>query len=239
LINAVSENSLQRIYFGSEENDTQFRIRYEGTNASSGILGEPNIVWELTYYYDNPGRFDIVFGEITPVAGMESINAISSGQGYLGQFNITSNTAYRIYPNEKLVNTINIKGDGFRTGVQNDVLYIDIEPFYPLVIEHEQLNNVTSIRCPNILNIDSTSILQFENINGNCDIKTKEYDENLDPSYYGNITINPGYFSTDIQRVTNLNNVQLLNIPQYNSNAIPTGPEYLVWVDENNFLRIL
>lgn len=238
LINA-SENSLQRVYFGLEEGDTQFRIRYEGTNEPTGIVGQPNVVWELTYYYNNPGRFDIVFGEITPVVDIESVNAISSGQGYLGQFDITSNTAYRIYPNEKLVNTINIKGDGFRTGIHNDVLYIDIEPFYPLVIEHEQLSNITSIRSPNILNIDSTSILRFSNTDGKCDIKTKEYDSELDPNYYGNIYINPGYFSTDIQRTTNLNNVQLLNIPQYNSNSIPTGPENLVWVDENNFLRVL
>lgn len=231
-INTVSQNSLQRIYYGLEEEGTQFRLRYEGTNSpDGGVVGSPNIVWELTYYYDTPGQFDIVYGEIAPVEGYPPLNAISSGQGYLGQYDGLANTGYRINPAEMLVTTVNIKGDGFDTGIKDDVLYVDIDPLYPLVLDDD--GATTSITCQTLFNIESTALLQFEGT-GNTDILTQPFDEILDPNYYGNIATNPG-----VEFLTKMNNVQLLNVPSYNSSAIPDGPEYLVWVDENNFLRVL
>ena len=233
-INAHAQFSMQRMYYGLEENDTQLRIRYEGTNEPEGIIGEPNIVWELTFYYNIPGQIDIVFGELTPPNnGVETLTAISTGQGFLGQLNGVSNTAYRIYPAQQLVSSINIKGDGFRTGIKDDILYIDVDPLHPLTNTYDGSNS--TIISPNLLNIESSSLLRIEG--GTVDVHTLEYSDDLNPNYYGDINISPGNGSDN--GLTFLADVLLENVPQYNSNSIPTGPEYLVWVDENNFLRVL
>ncbi|MBY0553602.1 hypothetical protein K2P97_03680 [bacterium] len=44
----ANDNSYQRVYFISGTN--YFRIRYEGTAATSGTPGSPNIVYEFTFY---------------------------------------------------------------------------------------------------------------------------------------------------------------------------------------------
>ena len=229
-INVDPGNSLQRIYYGLEDGDTQFRLRYEGTNAPDGVVGSPNIVWELTYYYNTPGQFDIVYGEITPVDGTPTpaLNADSSGQGYLGQFDGLSNTAFRINPAERLVGTVDIFGDGFQSGIQNGILYVDIEPFFPLVVNNDDPTTVI-VNCPTLFTIDSYNSLVFEGT-GDNEIRTTPFNADLDSNYYGNISVNMPAI---------LNNVNLLNVPTYNSSAIPDGPEFLVWVDENNFLRVL
>ena len=237
-INAHKDNSTQRIYYGYEENHTKLRFRIEGTNAPTGVIGEPNIIWELTYYFNTPGQIDIVFGEITPpIDGSETLTAMSTGQGFLGQLNAISNTAYRIKPAQKLVSSINIKGDGFRTGVKDDILYVDVEPLYPLTLTTDYYNSVTTIASPTQLDIESSSWLRLSAYGG-LDIHTQQYSDTLDPNYYGNVSITPGA-NESVPGLTFLNNVWLQNVPQYNSNSIPTGPEYLVWYDENNFLRVL
>lgn len=235
-INTHAQNSLQRMYIGYEDNNTKLRIRYEGTNASTGILGEPNIVWELTQYVDTQGQFDIVFGEVTPpISGEETLTAVSTGQGYMGQMNAVSNTAYRIYPEQLLVDNINIRGDGFRTGIKDDTTYVDIEPFYPLVVNDDNVD--TTIVSTNLLNIESSAWLIIYG-QGDINIRTPEFTGALDSDYYGNIYVNPGS-NQSTEGLTFLVNLLVENIPQYNSNSIPTGPEYLVWVDENNYLRVL
>ena len=60
----AQDNSAQRIYYGvtgSAPNRT-YRVRWEGTNATSGTLGSPNMVWEATFYENAPAQIDIQIG---------------------------------------------------------------------------------------------------------------------------------------------------------------------------------
>lgn len=60
----ASDNSYQRIYVG-EFNVTPNRsyiVRYEGSAATTGTAGEPNIVWEITFYESTPTIYDINIG---------------------------------------------------------------------------------------------------------------------------------------------------------------------------------
>jgi hypothetical protein len=61
---SAADNSAQRIYYstvGSSPNRT-YRVRWEGTNATSGTLGSPNMVWEATFYENTPNKIDIQIG---------------------------------------------------------------------------------------------------------------------------------------------------------------------------------
>jgi hypothetical protein len=61
---SAADNSAQRIYYGtvgSAPNRT-YRVRWEGTNATSGTLGSPNMVWEATFYENAPTQIDIQIG---------------------------------------------------------------------------------------------------------------------------------------------------------------------------------
>jgi hypothetical protein len=61
---SAADNSAQRIYYGtvgSAPNRT-YLVRWEGTNATSGTLGSPNMVWEATFYENAPTRVDIQIG---------------------------------------------------------------------------------------------------------------------------------------------------------------------------------
>ena len=56
--------SCQRIYYGSNGSapNRTFRIRWEGTNATSGVVGSPNMVFELTFT-ENSKTFDVQVGQ--------------------------------------------------------------------------------------------------------------------------------------------------------------------------------
>jgi hypothetical protein len=61
---SAADNSAQRIYYGvagSAPNRT-YRVRWEGTNATSGTLGNPNMVWEATFYENAATQIDIQIG---------------------------------------------------------------------------------------------------------------------------------------------------------------------------------
>ena len=61
---SAADNSAQRIYYGtvgSAPNRT-YLVRWEGTNATTGTLGSPNMVWEATFYENAPTRVDIQIG---------------------------------------------------------------------------------------------------------------------------------------------------------------------------------
>lgn len=61
---SAADNSAQRIYYGSvgSSPNRTYRVRWEGTNATSGTLGSPNMVWEATFYENAPTRVDIQIG---------------------------------------------------------------------------------------------------------------------------------------------------------------------------------
>jgi hypothetical protein len=61
---SAADNSAQRIYYGtvgSSPNRT-YRVRWEGTNAASGTLGSPNMIWEATFYENASSQIDIEIG---------------------------------------------------------------------------------------------------------------------------------------------------------------------------------
>jgi len=62
-INA-DDNSCQRCWGGFEGTapNRRIRFRYEGTNDISGVVGSPNMVWELTLYENARNQFDIQIG---------------------------------------------------------------------------------------------------------------------------------------------------------------------------------
>jgi hypothetical protein len=61
---SCADNSCQRIYYGAEgvAPNRTFRIRYEGTASTSGILGSPNMVYEAVFYEATPTQVDIHTG---------------------------------------------------------------------------------------------------------------------------------------------------------------------------------
>ena len=91
----AGEASCQRVFhgsFGTAPNRT-YRVRFEGTNATTGTIGSPNMVWEFIVYESNPNIFDIQIGAWTPPA--TNFNGISDGTTYFGTFTPTANTGWR------------------------------------------------------------------------------------------------------------------------------------------------
>ena len=56
-----ADNSCQRLYYGTEGSSPNrtYRIRYEGNNSTTGILGSPGIVYEVVFYENLPSQIDI------------------------------------------------------------------------------------------------------------------------------------------------------------------------------------
>lgn len=61
----AADNSWQRLYHGAENSGNTYRIRFEGTNATSGTPGTPNIVWEMTFDKTDPGKILVDIGANT------------------------------------------------------------------------------------------------------------------------------------------------------------------------------
>jgi hypothetical protein len=61
---SANDNSCQRIYYGEEGTSPNrtFRVRWEGTNSVSGILGSPNMVYEAVFYESTNNQIDIHTG---------------------------------------------------------------------------------------------------------------------------------------------------------------------------------
>lgn len=114
-VNIVTINfsSCQRIYYGLEgisPNQT-YRIRYEGTSASSGTLGSPNIVWEVVFYQNNINQIDIQFGvnanAITTNVGLP----INFSYGICSDQNLVQSLTGVLNAGSRLVSSSNSSGD--------------------------------------------------------------------------------------------------------------------------------
>ena len=79
----VSDNSCQRLYYGTEgvAPDRTYRIRFEGTNATSGTLGSPTMVWEAVFYENEPAKIDIQVGTMAQTSS--TINGVYSSNQQL------------------------------------------------------------------------------------------------------------------------------------------------------------
>ena len=60
----ATDNSVQRIYYGTEgsEPNRTYRVRVEGTAATGGSVGSPNMVNEYTFYENAPEQIDLQLG---------------------------------------------------------------------------------------------------------------------------------------------------------------------------------
>lgn len=56
----ADDHSFQKVLY-KLDNSTTMRIRYEGTNATEGTIGEPNIIYEAVFYKDQ-AYFDLYVG---------------------------------------------------------------------------------------------------------------------------------------------------------------------------------
>ena len=60
----AQDNSVQRIYYGTEGTspNRRFRVRQEGTSTTSGTIGSPTMVCEWTFYENAPSQIDLQVG---------------------------------------------------------------------------------------------------------------------------------------------------------------------------------
>ena len=67
----AGDNSVQRIFHGAvgTSPNRTFIVRSEGTNATSGTVGSPNMVYEATFYEAIPGQIDIQIGTMARTDG--------------------------------------------------------------------------------------------------------------------------------------------------------------------------
>lgn len=88
----AADNSFQRVYTLTGAN--YFRVRYEGTAATSGTIGNPNIVFEVTFFkpVNNEQYIQVTFGTHARNTGVFGIASASSY--YLTQPSITANSSY-------------------------------------------------------------------------------------------------------------------------------------------------
>lgn len=61
---SADDNSCQRLYYGTEGSSPNrtYRIRYEGDNSTTGVLGSPGMVYETVFYENSPSQIDIHIG---------------------------------------------------------------------------------------------------------------------------------------------------------------------------------
>jgi hypothetical protein len=95
---SCADNSCQRIYYGAEGTapNRTFRIRWEGTAATSGTLGAPNMVYEAVFYEATPNQVDVHTGvnaRWTSVISTYSFVAGDISVPLTGVMTVNNNTA--------------------------------------------------------------------------------------------------------------------------------------------------
>ena len=126
----AANNSCQRIYYGTEgsEPNRTYRIRFEGTAATTGTLGAPNILWEAIFYEQFPGQIDILISSRRTGAA----DGAYSASALLASGNIPSNDATRFlweYITESFLNSSTdgiawtLRTSGFGSTIINTIAY--------------------------------------------------------------------------------------------------------------------
>jgi alpha-tubulin suppressor-like RCC1 family protein len=95
------DRSGQRIYFGTEGTapNRTYRVRFEGSTGTSGVLGSPTMLWEMVFYENATSQIDIQVGinngvtvtsstsnstPVTTFAGGTNWKQVSCGQFHVG-----------------------------------------------------------------------------------------------------------------------------------------------------------
>lgn len=81
---SCADNSGQRIYYGTEgvSPNRTFRVRFEGSAATTGTVGSPNMLYEAVFYENTPNQIDIHVGSnqrVTSGGVLTSYDAKFSG----------------------------------------------------------------------------------------------------------------------------------------------------------------
>lgn len=89
----AADRSYQRVYAGTE--GTNFRIRYEGSSNTSGTLGSPTVVWEVTFSSVDTSTVLIDIG--ANAADGTGTSGVTDGAQYIATFAAgTLNTGYSV-----------------------------------------------------------------------------------------------------------------------------------------------
>lgn len=88
------DNSYQQVFSLTGKNFV--RVRYEGTAATTGTVGSPNIVYEVTFYRPSNGvqYVQVVFGVHARSTGNFGVTKGSGGLWYASATPITINSSY-------------------------------------------------------------------------------------------------------------------------------------------------
>jgi hypothetical protein len=92
----AANNSWQRLYAAAENSGDTFRIRYEGTNATTGTPGAPTIVWEMTFDKNTPGTIKVDIAANTYLGGSTTQGVDGSGGTVLFPMATNSDAGYDI-----------------------------------------------------------------------------------------------------------------------------------------------
>lgn len=86
------DNSAQRIYYGIEgiSPNRTYRIRFEGSANTSGILGSPTLEWEAIFYENDIARIDIQMG----LNARDPRDGLSGVYGSYDQYTGLTTTSY-------------------------------------------------------------------------------------------------------------------------------------------------
>lgn len=81
-----SDNSYQRVYYRFDDANT-LRVRYEGTDSTSGTVGQPTIVYEAVYYAGE-SYHDLYIGRNDSCSGDYGPDAAKLGAGDDGDYSL-------------------------------------------------------------------------------------------------------------------------------------------------------
>jgi len=90
LLIQAADNSWQRVWAGTITS-SKARLYWEGTSGTSGTVGSPNMVWEVTHYSNN--NIMVVISSMGRTSGQ---NGISNGGTYVIQPGFAASTSWAI-----------------------------------------------------------------------------------------------------------------------------------------------
>lgn len=225
LINA-NDNSIQKYYLETSEEDTKFTISFEGCLNKYATPGL-EWVWQVSFYKDS-SRVDIAWvnPDIINANGIAGIFKISSGSGSVQDLPKTEGGLI-LTPQELVYKNIRFGGNGISTIFNNDIRMqqtgqvvgnLNIQPLQGIYVD--SLGNTTRMASSNVFTI----------VSPNISINTTTSDNKC-----GDIYISTLY--ADIELNTRPGNHVIIARPRFIVGNSPGYPGTL-YMDDNRFLKI-
>lgn len=202
------------LYYGLENNTSNtstgktFRIRFDSTRESVFADSTP-IIWEVVFYANDPSRIDIS-AEIIDFFG---VTGLSSGNGFITNFFLTSNSGVTCTPQGTNYKNINVTSNNITTVQDGDDFNVQINAIAPLVISQNLLtvlvfsttNDIITSPNPLILQspfdttVNSSIIINMSATGGNISM-TPTFESTDGPGGYVDIT-NPSITTTGTSNI--------------------------------------